>query len=133
MSLSRSTTPVRARLLRLPRLGTVNNELVKAVGLTLAMFSTIAVTVASLPLTPTFVRLIVFTLAAGVALSFFGLGLVIREQVTLEWDDHLTVARDHRTGIVRHGRTSREALESLNHALAVHEIARGRSDGRDRL
>lgn len=132
MALSSSTTPVRARLLRMPRLGTVNNELVKAVGLTLAMFSTIAVTVASLPLTPTYVRLIAFTLAAGVALSFFGLALVIREQVTLEWDDQLTVAKDHRTGIVRHGRTSQEALENLNHALAVHEIAQIRSAGPDR-
>ena len=132
MALSRTTTEVRARLLRLPRVGTVNNELVKAVGLTLAMFSTIAVTVASLPLTPVFVRLIVFTLAAGVALSFFGLGLVIREQVTVVWDDHLTVARDHRTGLVRHGLTSREALENLNHALAVHDLGRGPADPRER-
>ncbi|MDX1748605.1 MAG: hypothetical protein R3324_21950 [Halobacteriales archaeon] len=132
MALSRSTTPVRARLLRLPRVGTVNNELVKAVGLSLAMFSTIAVTVASHPLTPVFVRLIVFTLAAGVALSFFGLGLVIREQVTVAWDDRLTVALDHRTGLVRHGRTSREALECLNHALAVHDPDVGRSDPRAR-
>lgn len=120
MAESGHANSVEVQLLCLPFFGFVSKRRLYTVVGTLSLFVLTTAIVASFPITPIYIRLVVFVLAASVALSFFGLGLVISQRITVSGDQHLFVARDKQTGLVRHGYTPHEAAERLEYAIDLY-------------
>jgi hypothetical protein len=120
MAGSEHAQSVEVQLLRLPYVGFVSKRRLYAVMGTVSLFVLTTAVVATLPLTPVYVQVMLFALAACVALSFFGLGLVISQQITVWCDQDLFVAEDTRTGLIRHGETPYEATERLDRAIDLY-------------